>query len=257
MASLMKRVISGVLATALVACLSAQAVAGSVLVAAASSLRPALEEIADAFRRETGEALEISYGSSGKLTRQILNGAPFQLFLSADEEYVGRLEEGGLVEESAVYAVGELVLFIAADSGVQADMNDFAGAVKDGRIDQVVIANPERAPYGRAAEAVLREAKLWSLLQGRLVLGNNVSHAVRFLASGAVEAGFIARSLAMSPGLRARGAFLALPGTRDHLRAKMALLKGAGEAADRFYRYLLGPASRAILARHGLDPARE
>lgn len=239
-------------AVLLVATATIQA-ADAPLVAAASSLRFALQEIIDRYVAETGQPLKISFGSSGNLTRQIISGAPFQLFLSADEEYVEKLEQNELVAESAIYAVGQLVLFVAADAGVKADLADFTAAVGDGRIDQVVIANPERAPYGRAAQEVLREAGLWEPLQGRIVLGNNVSHAAQFLASGAVETGFIAYSLALSPALRATGEFILLSGTERLLRAKMALLKEASEEAAAFYRYLLQPIAQNILQRHGFS----
>ncbi|MEA3291160.1 MAG: molybdate ABC transporter substrate-binding protein [Pseudomonadota bacterium] len=223
------------------------------LVAAASSLRFALQEIVDRYVAETGQPLKISFGSSGNLTRQIISGAPFQIFLSADEDYVKKLEQRELVAESTVYAVGQLVLFVAAEAGVKADLADFIAAVGDGRINQAVIANPDRAPYGRAAREVLREAGLWEALQGRMVLGNNVSHAAQFLASGAVETGFIAYSLALSPELRAKGEFILLPGTERLLQAKMALLKEASEEAAAFYRYLLEPIAQSILQRHGFN----
>jgi len=139
------------------------------VIAAASSLNGALEEIRRTFTQATGSKIRISFGSSGNLTRQIVQGAPFELFLSADEAYTAALVDKGLTAgASHVYAVGRLVLFIPAGSGLNADstFEDLTRALSDGRLRRLALANPEHAPCGRAAREVLEYHQLWQGVQG-------------------------------------------------------------------------------------------
>lgn len=224
-------------------------------IAAASDLSVALTEIAQMFRRETGQAVDPVFGSSGTLTRQILDGAPFDLFLSADEAFVAQLAAAGRTRDAGVlYAVGRLALFAPTGSPLKpADgLEGLARLVARGEIRRFAIANPAHAPYGRAAEAALRAHGLWATLQPRLVLGENVSQAAQFATAGDAAGGLIAYSLALTPNLRARGSFALVPeGDHAPLRQRMVLLTRAGDAAERFYRYLQAPAARAILERYG------
>ena len=225
------------------------------IVAAAASLRFALREAADAFARDTGSSVRLSFASSGNLARQIRQGAPFALFLSADEDYVGALAgDGFTVDEGVLYALGRLVLFAPAGSPVEVDakLSGLKEALKRGDIHRFAIANPEHAPYGRAAREVLRHAGVWSALQSKLVLGENVSQAAQFAVSGSCEGALIAQSLAMVPGVSGRGTFTAVP-ARWHkpLRQRMVMLPGAGAVARDFYAYLQGAQAGEIFARHG------
>ena len=199
--------------------------------------------------------MDLVFGSSGTLTRQILDGAPFDLFLSADEAFVGQLARAGRTRDGGVlYAVGRLVLFAPTGSPLkpQAGFDGLARLAARGEIRRFAIANPAHAPYGRAAEAALRAHGLWAPLQPRLVLGENVSQAAQFATAGDAAGGLIAYSLALTPALRARGTFALVPdGDHPPLRQRMVLLTGAGEGAERFYRYLQMPAARATLERHG------
>lgn len=225
------------------------------VVAAASDLQFALAEAAAAFEAETGEAIRLSFGSSGNFARQIRQGAPFELYLSADEDFVLDLARGGFTrDEGALYAIGRIVLLVPHGSPLQADgtLDNLAVALQEGRVDRFAIANPEHAPYGRAAEQALRHRGLWEALAPRLVLGENVSQAAQFATSGNAQGGIVAYSLALAPQVSARGAHALIPEDwHGPLRQRMALLAGAGAVAERFYDYLQEPAARAVLRNYG------
>lgn len=230
--------------------------AGAPVVAAASDLRFALEEIAAAFERERGARVKLSLGSSGNFRRQVAAGAPFELFLSADEEYIEALHrEGHTLDAGVLYAIGRLVLFAPHGSPVvpDAEMRGLAAAVRAGRVERIAIANPEHAPYGRAAREALQRQGLWDAVKARAVLGENVSQAAQFAASGSAQAGVFAYSLALAPAIAQRGRYVLLPESlHAPLRQRMALLRGAGSVARDFYAYLQQPGARAIFRRHGL-----
>jgi molybdate transport system substrate-binding protein len=226
-------------------------------VAAASDLRFALDEVIIAFERETSLRVRVTYGSSGDIARQIEQGAPFDLFLSADESYVARLAAKGLtVDGGVLYGIGRLVAFAPAGSPVQVDeaLADLGRAAGDGRLRRLAIANPEHAPYGRAAREVLESLGLWSAVERKLVFGENVSQAAQFAASGSAEAGLFALSLAISPGLAGKGRYVVLPDKLHRpLRQRMVLLKRGSPGAGRLYDFLQQPAARAILKRYGFS----
>lgn len=226
-----------------------------VRVAAASDLAFALPEVAEAFRKETGREVKLSFGSSGNFARQIAEGAPFDLFLSADEGYVERLCGQGWCEGAgALYAVGRIVLFVPKGSpvGADPDLRGLAAALSDGRLKKLAIANPEHAPYGRAAREALEQAGLWEKARDRLVLGENASQAAQFAASGSAQAGIIPLSLAVAPAMTGRGEHAVIAeGLHRPLRQRMVLTRGAGETAKAFYRYMQTPAARAVFRRSG------
>lgn len=231
------------------------------VVAAASNLTDALNEIALRFALETGKQVRLSFGSSTNLARQIRQGAPFQLFFSADEEQALALARDGYAQDNGrVYADGRLVLFVPKGSPIKADpaLRDLAAAVRDGRLRRLAIANPEHAPYGQRAQDVLIHAGLWPLLKDKLVLGENIGQAAQFTLSGSVEAGIIALSLARSPRLAGHGNYAVIPSSWHRpLRQRMVLTPGAGDTARQFYLYIKNPAARAILERYGFDIPRE
>ncbi|HEY9381755.1 MAG TPA: molybdate ABC transporter substrate-binding protein [Burkholderiales bacterium] len=224
-------------------------------IAAASDLKFALEEVAKAYEQTSGQKLRFVFGASGNLTRQIAQGAPFDLFLSADEQYVFDLHKQGLtVDEGVLYAIGHVVLFVPKGSPIKVDakLEDLKRAIDDGRLKKLSIANPEHAPYGRAARAVLQSAGLWDKVQDKLVLGENVSQAAQYAASGATQAGLFALSLAVTPNYRQAGSYVVLPEAwHPPLRQRMVLLKRAGEGARSFKTYLQQPAARGILKTYG------
>jgi molybdate transport system substrate-binding protein len=224
-------------------------------VAAASDLKFALEEVARAYTQQTGKTVRLAFGASGNLMRQIAQGAPFDLFMSADEQYVLDLHRQGFaVDEGMLYAIGHVVLFVPHGSPIRAEatLEDLRRAVDDGRLKKLSIANPEHAPYGRAARDVLQAAGLWEKVQGRLIMGENVSQAAQYAASGSVQAGLFALSLALSPNFIRAGDHAVLP-ERWHrpLRQRMVLLKRASPPAREFYAFLQQPAARSILRKYG------
>ena len=232
----------------------AQTGAGSI-VAAASDLKFALEEIAEKFGAETKHEVKLTFGSSGNFYRQIEQGAPFELFMSADEDFVAKLAASGrTVDGGVLYAIGRIVLFAPHGSSLKVDlqMADLKAALKDGRIQRFSIANPEHAPYGRAAEQALTTLGFWNSIRPKLVLGENVSQAAQFAASGSAQGGIFAYSLALSPSVSRLGNYVLLPAElHQPLRQRMVLIKGAGEIARVFYGYLQEPVARAIFKRYG------
>ncbi len=225
------------------------------VVAAASDLSAALPEVAKLFTRQTGKSVRLTFGSSGAFTQQIQNGAPYQVFLSADEAYVQTLAKAGKTQgDGALYATGRIGLFIprTAKISVDADLRGLAAALRHGRVERFAIANPGHAPYGRAAREALQSYGLWATIRPRLVLGENVSQATQFAVSGSAQGGIIPLSLALTPPVKSAGAFVLIPAHRHKpLRQRAVLLKGAGETAGAFYLFLQSPAGRAVLKRHG------
>ena len=225
------------------------------LVAAASDLKFALDEIVARFRDDTGIAARVTYGSSGNLMRLISQGAPFELFLSADEGYVFALADRGLTRgRGELYALGRLALFAPRGSPLTPDpqLAHLARRLADGNSGRLAIANPEHAPYGRAAEQALRSLGLWEKARPRLLIGENAAQAAQFASSGNADGGLIAHSLALAPSLRDRGSFVLLPGSlHQPLRQRMVLTAQATPAAERLYDYLRTPTARTILERHG------
>lgn len=228
------------------------------VIAAASDLQSTLPAIAESFRAMTGQRVRLTFGASGALAQQIENGAPFEVFLSADESYVLRLQAAGRTDGAgALYGIGRIGLFTPTGSRLKPDgaLKDLAAAIHDGRLVKLAIANPETAPYGRAAREALTSAGLWRAVEPRLVLGENVSQATRFAMSGSAQAGIIPLSLSMTPEVRAAGRFTAIPQSFHRpLRQRAVVIKGAGSAARAFYRFLLGSEARIIFVRHGFTP---
>ncbi len=234
----------------------------SPIIAAAASLRYALQETAAAFETGTGLTLRLNFGSSGNLSRQIRQGAPFELFLSADEEYAFGLERDGFTAgEGALYALGQLVIFAPGQSPLRVDpeLSGLGAALARGDIQRFAIANPDHAPYGRAAREALMRAGLWEAMRPRLVLGENISQAAQFAVSGSSEGGMIARSLAVAPRFSGRGRFETVSGALHRpLRQRMVLTKGAGKTARAFYAFLRGPAARKVFLANGFaEPGAE
>lgn len=240
---------------ALLLWVGAAAAQGTPTIAAASDLQFALDEIVSAFQGQTGRAVRVTYGSSGNLFRQLAQGAPFELFMSADEGFVFQLADAGLTPDRGVlYAGGRIVVFTPHGSPVEPDaaLAGVRQGLADGRIRRLAIANPEHAPYGRAAKEALTSAGLWDAVRPALVLGENVSQAAQFAASGSAQVGLFAYSLALAPSLARAGRFALVPeAMHGPLRQRMVLTRKSGETARALYAYLQQPAARGILERHG------
>jgi len=225
------------------------------MIAAAANLNFALNEIGDAFARARGTRVELVFGASGTLTRQIRDGAPFELFLAADEEFPNQLTAAGLTRDAgAVYAVGRLVIFAPKGSPLTVDerLEGLTRLARTGGVSRFAIANPDVAPYGKAAEAVLNKRGLWDTIRPRLVLGDTIAQAAQFATTGNAVGGLIAYSLVLAPDFGDRGTYAVIPDS-DYppLRQRMVLLKRATPAASRFYDYVLGEEARAIFRKHG------
>ena len=223
-------------------------------IAAAANLNFALREVADRFQRDEGASVELVFGASGTLTRQIRDGAPFELFLAADEEFPKQLSDAGLTRDAgSVYAVGRLAIFAPKGSPLKVDsrLEGLSRLFEAGQVTRFAIANPEVAPYGRAAEAVLRKHGMWDAIRPSLVLGDTIAQAAQFATTGNAVGGLVAYSLVLAE-LKDRGTHAVIPAA-DYppLRQRMTLLKNAGPMVERFYRYLQEADARAILEKHG------
>ena len=226
-------------------------------VAAASDLQFALTEIAAEFERTSGQRLRLVFGSSGNFFAHIPQGAPFHVFLSADESFVLKLADAGLTQDRGRrYAVGRIGLFVPNGSPLLPDgeLKDLARALKAGEVKRFAIANPEHAPYGARAREALRHSGLWPAIEPRLVLGENISQAAQFATGGGTQGGIIAYSLALTPQVAARGRFALIPEAwHQPLTQRMVLLNNAPPAARAFYEHLGSPVAQATLARHGFS----
>ena len=236
--------------------------AQQITVAAASDLQFVLPEVAARFQRDSGISAKLIFGSSGNFFGQIGNGAPFDLFFSADSEYPRKLEAAGLAEPGTVYeyAVGRIVLWIPQDSAL--DLTRGLAVLLDARVKKIAIANPEHAPYGRAAVAALQHENLYEKVRDKLVLGENISQAASFVTSGSADVGIVALSLAIAPSMKERGKYVEIPG-EDYppIRQAAVILKSSQQktAAHQFLDYLKSPAIIELLKSYGfsLPPAAD
>jgi molybdate transport system substrate-binding protein len=229
--------------------------ARSLSVAAAANLKPAMEELGKAFEvARPGVEVAITTGASGAFFAQIANGAPFDLFFSADRDYPQRLVAAGLGGPEVVYAVGKLVVWTPPGSPV-----DVGGAglraLADRAVRKIAVANPAIAPYGRAAVAALEAEGIHAAVKDRLVFGQSVAQAAQFAASGAADAALIPLSLALTPALAAGKAAPVAPASYPRLEQSALVLAGAADRplAEAFLAFVTGEAGRAILLRSGYD----
>lgn len=233
---------------------------GMVTVAAASDLKFALEELVPLFEKASGHRVKLVLGSSGNLYAQIAQGAPFHVFMSADEGFVFRLADAGKTRDRGrLYALGRIGLMVPHGSPLQADgeLKDLAAALKDGRLKRLAIANPEHAPYGMRAKEALQHAGLWADIQPRLVLGENISQAAQFATSGSAQGGIVAQSLALAPQVGRLGRFALIPANwHQPLTQRMVVLKDAPPAAQAWDAFLASNASLEIMRRYGFDVTR-
>ena len=224
-------------------------------VAAAASLRYALDQIAADFEEKTGTKVRITYGATGNLVQQIEKGAPFQVLLAADDGSVKKLAGESLTEGApVVFAQGQLSIVAAKGSPVAVDseLKGLGEALAAGTVKHFAIANPDVAPYGRAAREALMKAGLWDKIQPLIVQGDNVGQAAQFTTTGAAEAGMIAHSLALSAEMAPKIAAAVVPESwHEPIDNGMAVIKGAGEPARSFAAYVQGAEGRAVLEKNG------
>jgi molybdate transport system substrate-binding protein len=223
-------------------------------VAAAADLKFAMDDLVGTFGKGHPDIeVSVSYGSSGNFLSQISNGAPFDLFFSADIEYPRRLAEAGLAPKGSefLYAVGRIVVWVPAASRIPVERGMQALAAPDVR--RIAIANPRHAPYGRAAEAALRAAGVYEAVKDKLVFGENVAQTAQFVQGGAADAGIIALSLAIAPALAKEGRYFEVPLATYPRMEQGGILDRARDpkAARAFRDFVLGSEGRATLKRYG------
>ncbi|MBW7877272.1 MAG: molybdate ABC transporter substrate-binding protein [Candidatus Cloacimonetes bacterium] len=228
-----------------------------VLVAAAASTKYAMEEIASQYERETGTKIKLVFGSSGQFYTQIMQGAPFSLFLAADEEFVLKLSEAKGWDKGHVYVEGRLVLLMPSTHsesfGISSTspLDSLSEMLNRGQIKKFAIANPEHAPYGKAAVQALKKAGLWDRIEPKLVYGENVSQAAQFALSGSTQGGLAAYSLALVPAVKEKSTYYLIDASlHEPLRQRMILIKDLPQTRE-FYAYLRGPEAKSIFERYG------
>ena len=222
-------------------------------IAAASDLQPVLPRLAAAFEQQTGHHVRTTFGSSGNFYAQIRNGAPFDVFLSADISYPQQLQADGAIDGTLLkYATGSIVIWTRRGSRI--DLRAGLSALAADRTKRVAIANPEHAPYGRAAVAALKAAGVYDRVRSKLVLGENVSQAAQFVQSGNADAGILPLSLAKSAPMAAGGEYAAIPATLyPPIEQAAVILKSSSskDAAREFLAFLQRPETRDLLAQAG------
>ncbi|MCU1382522.1 MAG: molybdenum transporter, periplasmic molybdate-binding protein, partial [Acidobacteria bacterium] len=228
---------------------------GRVRVAAAADMNAAFGELITRFGAAHDVDVSVSYGSSGTFYAQLLNQAPFDMFLSADVAYPNQLAARGLTvpQSEFTYAIGRLVVWAPASSRVDVE-HDGLQALAQPSVGHVAIANPEHAPYGRAAVAAMQAAGVYDKARPKLVLGENVAQAMQFVQSGAADAGIVARSLALAPNITGKGRVFDIPeSTYPRLEQGGTILKWAADldAARALRGYLLSADGQAILKQYG------
>jgi len=223
-------------------------------VAAAADLQFALQDVAARFEKDSGTKVALTFGSSGNFFAQIQNGAPFDVFFSANTDFPKKLEAAGLTVPRSYYeyATGKLVLWIP--NGSRLDIKSGLNSLTDPSINKIAIANPEHAPYGQAAVAALKKENVYDKISSKLVLGENISQTASFVLSGSADAGLIALSLALGPNMKDKGRFIEVP-SADYppLQQACVVLKSSGEkaAATAFLAFLRSSKTKELLRSYG------
>ena len=232
---------------------TANAYAQTSTVAVAANMKDAFAEIVSAFGSTGRSEMRVVYGSSGNFTTQILNGAPFNLFIAADEHFPLELYKNGkTVDDGVVYAIGKLAIITKTSSGIQLLDGKAEMTKAIVRANKIAIAKPELAPYGRAAVQYLKAEGLWDLAKDKLVYADNIGAATTYVVSGAADIGFTAFSLAKSPELAKQASYLLVdPKLYEPIKQRMVLIKSAPQEAADLYRFMQGPQAKSILQKFG------
>lgn len=236
----------------LLSLLCAAAHAEKITVAAAADLKFALDEIVTAFKQShPADEVDVIYGSSGKFHAQIQQGAPFDVFFSADIGFPRALAKAGLAaSEVKPYALGRIVLWSATLDASQMTLQ----SLSDPKITRIAIANPKHAPYGQRAEEALRSLGLWEKVEPKLVYGENIAHTAQFVQTGNAQVGILALALALSPALASKGAYWLIPDKlHQPLEQGFIITKRAQDSAlaQRFADYMASTPARTVMTRYG------
>mgnify|MGYP003507203092 FL=1 len=235
-------------------CRPAIALADDIAVAAASDLHFAIKELIVEYEKQTGHHVKLSLGSSGNFYAQLQQGAPFDLYFSADIGYPKKLEEAGLTVPGSLYryAVGRVVLWAPKQSPVEVSKG--LTVLRDAAVRKIAIANPKHAPYGRAAVAAMEQSQVYAEVKDRLVLGENISQAAQFIESGACDVGIIALSLAMAPVMKSAGSYWLIPAeAHPPLEQGAVIMKQSKQqdAARHFLQFMQSPQGQEVMTRYG------
>jgi molybdate transport system substrate-binding protein len=240
----------------LIGCISPLCAAQEISVAAAADLQFAMEDIAARFQKETGKTVKPIYGSSGNFFQQIQNGAPFDLFFSANLDYPKKLEAADLTDPGSYYqyARGKIVIWVPGDSKL--DLSSGLKALLDPSVKKIAIANPQHAPYGQAAVAAMQQENIYDKVKDKFVLGENISQTASFVVSGAADAGMVALSLALSPNMKNKGRYAEVPaGEYPAIEQACVILRSSKnkEIARQFVAFVKTPAIQDVLRSYGFD----
>jgi molybdate transport system substrate-binding protein len=242
--------------------LVAVATAQEITVAAAADTSFAMREIAAKFEKEQGIKVSVSIGSSGNLYAQIQNGAPYDVFLSADEDYPNKLADAGLLEESERYAANALAILYKRDLGFKGDAGDVERLLRDPRVKRIAIANPQHAPFGRAAMKYVLKRDLYEAVKDKIVLAENIAQTTQYALSGNVDVAIVSRSVGAAPQVREQTSIGVIPFLVDPpIMQSGGVVKSSKQIAlaRQFFAYLSSPSGREIFLRHGFtvpEPAK-
>ena len=242
---------------------SVPSLAADLRLAAASDLNFAIKDIIAQYEKDTGNHVQLTLGSSGTFFMQISEGAPFDIYLSADRSYPDRLVDKNLGEPGTlfVYGIGHIVVWVPGSSSIDVTKLGMQSLLQPS-IRKISIANPNYAPFGRAAVSALQRAGIYDRVKNNLVVGENISQAAEFVSSGAAQAGIISLSLALSDPMRGKGKYWEVPTNTYPVMEQAGIIlrhardSGNLEVAQSFMRALQSPKSRAILERYGFTVAR-
>lgn len=236
--------------------LSGFSAAQSITVAAAADLQFAMQDIAAGFQKQTGKQVKVIYGSSGNFFQQIQNGAPFDMFFSANLDYPKQLESSGLTAPGSYYqyAKGKIVLWVPKDSKI--DISSGLNSLLNPAVKKIAVANPQHAPYGQAAVAAMQSEGVYAKVKDKIVTGENISQTASYVVSGAADAGVVALSLALSPNMKDRGRYIEIPAAEyPPIEQACVILNSSNEneTANQFLSYLKTKAVSDTFQHYGFD----
>src|SRR5579863_2331604 len=248
-----KPILIGVLAVGFVSHLC---FAQEITVAAAADLQFAMQDVAARYQKETGKTVKLIYGSSGNFFQQIQNGAPFDMFFSANLDYAKKLEAAGLTEPGSYYeyARGKIVLWVRSESKL--DLSSGMKVLLDPSVKKIAVANPQHAPYGQAAVAAMQKENIYERVKDKFVLGENISQTASFVVSGSADAGIVALSLALSPNMKDKGRYAEIPAEEYPPIEQACVILGSSknkETARQFLSFVKTAAIGDVLKSYGFD----
>jgi molybdate transport system substrate-binding protein len=228
--------------------------AQEITVAAAADLQFVMQEVGARFQQESGKTVKLIYGSSGNFAQQLQNGAPFDMFFSANLDYPKQLETAGLTEPGTFYqyAIGKIVVWVPNDSKL--DVSSGLKALLDPSIKKIAIANPQHAPYGKAAVAAMQKENIYDQVKDKFVLGENISQTASFVASGSADIGIIALSLALSPNMKDKGRYTEVPvGDYPAIEQACVIMRSSKNksAAEQFQKFIQTSTIKELFQKYG------